>query len=126
MTKHVYKCKLLEKFTYSFKHLVFLQLQRLQPSTSTVLEVFFLKNHTQFSCQLSNYIIEIQYQTIKKENANSLFLFGTRLVVLLITVSLFRVIFPLIIWSCIMLYRLQQIQRICSVGKLRRSRTCSY
>ena len=49
MTKHVYKCKLLDKFPYSFKHLVFLQLQRLQPSPSMVLEVFFLKNNVQFS-----------------------------------------------------------------------------
>lgn len=37
------------ELTYSFKHLVFLQLQRLQPSLSTVLDDFFLKNCTEFT-----------------------------------------------------------------------------
>lgn len=55
------------KFTYSFKHLVFLQLQRLQPSPSMVLEVFFLKNNVQFSDQLNSHKIEIEYHTTRKK-----------------------------------------------------------
>lgn len=121
------------EITHRFKHLVFLQLQRLQPSPS-VLDAFFLEIIRSSVVQLSleNKLHarahrEREGTKVDDENyhINMPFLLGAWWAEVLKIASVLWTKSPLIVWSYLMFWWLQVIKRFHVVKRLRSGRACS-